>query len=674
MTLSYSIHHTAMRALLLSFCVSAALAAQTPPVARVTVTPSPARVVAGDSLRLTAQAVDKDGKPVSDVRIRFQQQDFPFQGTVDSTGLVRAGAVSTIPVIVSAIQAGAKPIIAKVQVLVVAGPAAGISVTPAQLRLVPGQTFGASAQVFSKAGDTRDDAVTWTSSGPAIATVDRDGAITAVAPGTATISAAAGAARQTIKVEVIATAIKSVSLSPSAPRARTGDVIRFTAVARDAAGKEIAGLTPTWAFAPGKGELDADGAFVGYEAGTYAVTALLGTSIAHTTVTLVPRDVRRPATLVGSVIRSAFATSEVWVHPNGKVAYLGTILGGDRVYVIDVADPSKPTIVDSVVVNARTINDIMTSEDGKVMVITREGADNRKNGIVLATLDDPLHPKIVGEFTDGVTAGVHSAYIYTQPKFGMHVYLTNDGTGALHIIDINDPAHPHQVATWKTARGDAGRTLHDIDVRDGMLYASYWNDGLVILDIGSGMKGGSPSNPQLVSQYKYDLNALYKPVEAVGGPGFIRGTHTAWRHGRYVFIADEVFTMKDIMQLEQKGISRAYGRLQVLDVSDILHPRSVAYYEPEYGGVHNIWVAGDTLYMGAYNAGFRAFDISGELRGDLRAQQREIAHVNPSDPKGFIPNNTMTWGVVVKNGLAYVNDVSTGLLIVKIEPKPAFVP
>ena len=114
--------------------------------------------------------------------------------------------------------------------------------------------------------------------------------------------------------------------------------------------------------------------------------------------------------------------------------------------MINVADPSNPTIVDSVMVNARTINDIMTSEDGKVMVITREGADNRKNGIVLATLDDPLHPKVVGEFTDGVTAGVHSAYIYTQPKFGMHVYLTNDGTGALHIIDINDPAHPKQVA------------------------------------------------------------------------------------------------------------------------------------------------------------------------------------------------------------------------------------
>ena len=70
-------------------------------------------------------------------------------------------------------------------------------------------------------------------------------------------------------------------------------------------------------------------------------------------------------------------------------------------------------------------------------------------------------------------------------------------------------------------------------------------------------------------------------------------------------------------------------------MSDIAHPKSVAWYEPEYGGVHNVWVAGDTLYMGAYNAGFRAFDISGELRGDLRAQGREIGHLNTADMDGL---------------------------------------
>jgi hypothetical protein len=177
-----------------------------------------------------------------------------------------------------------------------------------------------------------------------------------------------------------------------------------------------------------------------------------------------------------------------------------------------------------------------------------------------------------------------------------------------------------------------------------------------------------------VSQFKYDLNALYKDVEQTGGPGFIRGTHTAWRHKNYVFIADEVFAAREVQGAKDASASRAYGRLQVVDVSDIENPKSIAWYEPEYGGVHNVWVAGDTLYMGAYEAGFRAFDVSGELRGDLRAQGREIGHVNTADMDGFVKNAARVWGVVVRDGLAYVNDNQNGLWIIKIEPKPRVVP
>ncbi|MDQ3555325.1 MAG: hypothetical protein M3409_00905, partial [Gemmatimonadota bacterium] len=53
---------------------------------------------------------------------------------------------------------------------------------------------------------------------------------------------------------------------------------------------------------------------------------------------------------------------------------------------------------------------------------------------------------------------------------------------------------------------------------------------------------------------------------------------------------------------------------------------------------------------------------------DLRAQGREIAHLNTADMQGRVQNAAMTWGVVVKNGLAYVNDMHNGLWIVRIEP------
>jgi hypothetical protein len=308
--------------------------------------------------------------------------------------------------------------------------------------------------------------------------------------------------------------------------------------------------------------------------------------------------------------------------------------------------------------------------------MTREGAADRKNGIVIFDTHDALHPKQISEFTDGVTSGVHSTFIHQQPKYGTHIYLTNDGTGAVNIIDINDPAHPKQVGTWTPRQSDAGRMLHDVDVQNGLLYGSWWNDGLVILDVGNGVKGGTPSAPKIVSQFKYDLNALYRDVEKEGGKGFIRGTHTAWRYKSYVILADEVFGNEPAQALFGGGNARAHGQLHVIDVSDIEHPKQVAWYEPEYGGVHNVWVAGDTLYMGAYNAGFKAFDISGELRGDLKAQGREIGEFMTGDPGGKIPNAPMAWGVVVnkKDGLAYVNDVNSGLWALRIEPKPKPVP
>ena len=658
-----------------------ALQQTTPPppdIARIIVTPASRTMTAGDTLRLHAEARDARGNIVPGVSFRFRLgSGARFEGRVDSTGLVTAGSTATLPVTVTATIADARPKFEVIEIRALPGPAAQLEVSPASAKLVAGQRLRAAGRAFSASGDKRADRITWKSSNPAIATVSDAGLIAAVHTGTATITASVGNVSANIPVAVAAGALASLSLSPANVDARTGDVLRFAVSAKDAAGRTISGLTPTWSFSPGHGTIDGDGAFVGYEAGEYTVIASFGSRSVEATVTLAERDVRRPLSLIGRLPRTRFSTEEVWVHQDGTHAYLGSGSGGDVLYALDISNPANPTVTDSVITNTRRVNDVMTFPDGKFLVFTREGASDRKNGIVICSLDDPAHPRVIAEFTDGVTGGVHSIFVNKQDKFGTYLYLTNDGTGALHILDVNDPYHPKEVARWKTeGRPDAGRSLHDIDIKDGLLYASYWNDGMIVLDIGNGIKGGSPSNPVMVSQFKYDLNTLYKQVEVDGGPGFIRGTHTAWRHKNYVFIADEVFPASYPKGARDAAASRAYGRMQVLDVSDLAHPRSVAWYEPEYGGVHNVWVAGDTLYMGAYNAGFRVFDISGELRGDLRAQGREIGHFNTADMDGHVKNSAMTWGVVVnpKDNLAYVNDDNNGLWIIKIEPRTKIVP
>jgi hypothetical protein len=638
------------------------------PVADIVLTPARGVLTPGDTVRFRAEARDSAGQPVPTAKIMFRAAGGRFEGSVDTTGMVIAGSTGTIPMAVIALVPGTKPYIKRTEVQIVPGAAARIAIAPRVTRLAAGQRLRLTARVTSQDGDARSDTVTWRSSNRAIVRVDANGVVTAVAAGRATVTAATGAASERVAFEVVPNTIASVDIRPRSARVRQGDVVQFTARALTSAGREIPGLTPTWSFSPGQGVVTEDGSFVAYEPGEYLVTASYGTDAAEVAVTVTDRDVRRPVEIVGRLPRTLFNTEEVWLHPNGRYAYLGTGSGGDRMYAIDVSDPAKPVVTDSIVANTRRINDIMTTPDGRFMVFTREGAADRKNGIVIVSVEDPAHPKPIAEFTDGVTAGVHSAFVYRQEKFGTHVYITNDGTGALHVIDISDPYHPKEVAQWRTPRADAGRTLHDVDIQEGLAYLSYWNDGLVILDVGNGMAGGSPSNPQMVSQYKYDLNALYRDVELRSGPGFIRGTHTAWRHKNYVFIADEVFPAGQVEGARDASAFRAFGRLQAIDVSDLRNPRPVAWYEPEYGGVHNVWVAGDTLYLGAYNGGFHAFDVSGELLGDLRAQEREIAHVHTGDMEGVTKNSPMTWGVVVRDGLAYVNDINNGLWIVRIKP------
>lgn len=232
-----------------------------------------------------------------------------------------------------------------------------------------------------------------------------------------------------------------------------------------------------------------------------------------------------------------YRSAEVWVHPSGKCLYLTTI--ADRVYAIEIVDATHPRIVDSMVTDARIVNDIMTTEDGKYGVFSREGASNRKNGIVVFDASDACHPKAITEYTETVSGGVHSSYVYRG-----YAYITDDATGSMRVIDIRDPSHPKEVARWEAQQTTAGRYLHDIMVVNGIAYLAYSNDGLIILDVGNGIKGGAPEHPQFIAQYKYDLNATYARVEQLWGPGFVRGTHTVWREGKYAFVGDEVYAAR----------------------------------------------------------------------------------------------------------------------------------
>jgi hypothetical protein len=508
-------------------------------------------------------------------------------------------------------------------------------------------------------GDPRTGVpVNWSSDNPRVATVDAAGVVTGVGPGKANITATSGAATATTTISVVKNSLRSLAVTAAANTARTGDVVRFTAK-----GDPSGDFTTRWTVSGNAATVDTNGSFVADLPGTYIVTAISGNVSSSASIVVAPRNQEREVDIVGRAPFKEFQGAEQWII--GNYAYYSTI--SDRFLVYDISDPGNPKLTDTVKVDARIVNDISTTADGKILVISREGASNRKNGIAFYDTSNPAHPKLISDYTATVTGGVHSAFVNDH-----YVYLTDDATGSMRVIDFADVKNPKEVARWQTENPLAGpmqtkegehivgRYIHDLQVKDGLAYLAYWRDGLIILDVGAGIKGGSPENPKFVSQFRFNHNELY-------GNGWLAGTHSVFRYRNYVFVGDEVFPALFDIQSPKRIPVR--GVVHVIDVSDINSLRKVAEYPVPEGGAHNMWVENDTMYIGYYSGGGRVVDVSGELRGDLYKQGREMARIWTGDANAFRPNMPFTWGAQPHNGLIYFNDVNSGLWIVKLGEK-----
>ena len=147
----------------------------------------------------------------------------------------------------------------------------------------------------------------------------------------------------------------------------------------------------------------------------------------------------------------------------------------------------------------------------------------------------------------------------------------------------------------------------------------------------------------------------------------LAGTHTIFRYKQYLVVGDEVFPQ--FYDYTARDRIKTLGRLHILDVSDIEHPKKVAEYSVPNQGSHNIWIEDDVLYVGNFEAGVRAVDVSGELRGDLYAQGREIGSIWAGSAKGFRANAPMTWGAQPHKGYLFATDMNSGVWVGKLSPK-----
>jgi hypothetical protein len=611
--------------------IAAPLAAQETSVARIEIAPDRVNVAIGDTVQLAAVAYDAAGRAV---QTPIQWLTSYEVGRIDSTGSFVGLAIGDRVIIANA--GGAT---ATVPVTVRPLPPTTVELALPATTVAATSWLPLAAHPHDRAGRLAFEAdVEWSSSDPSVGEVVGT-YLAARRPGTTTLTARSGSASAAERITVTAAPSGRLALQAPSGAIQAGDVHRLDPTLT---GRAIpAGAFPRYAVTGPGGRVFPDGAFVAEEPGDYIVSVELAGSSAEVAIRVEPRVHDMQLELVGHGGVSTAHTADLWVF--GDVAYLGTF-GDDKLRIFDISDPANPVLTDSIQVDARRINDVMANPEEGFAIMTREGATNRLNGIVVLDITDPRHPTISGEYTETVSGGVHTTWIV-----GELVYATHDGTGDMKIIDVSDRAHPREVGHW--GFDNPNRVLHDIFIKDGIAYLSYWDDGLVILDLGGAGKGGTPTAPVFVSR-------IYYPEG---------NTHTAWRWKDYVFVGDEMFPSNWDMN---RPIA-AKGYVHVIDVSDIEYPVEVAKYEVPEAGAHNIWIDDDdeTLYLAYYQAGLRALDVSGELRGDLYAQGREIDRYDTSATEGVaLPNVPFAATVMLKDGQIFTVDFNSGLWIHRMVP------
>jgi hypothetical protein len=343
-------------------------------------------------------------------------------------------------------------------------------------------------------------------------------------------------------------------------------------------------------------------------------------------------------------------TGEIWVR--GNVAYTTTWgnrgAPGNAVKIWDVSG-NIPTLVDSLIVpGAGTLGDVQASDDGQLLVVATEYAPN--GSIMIYSLANPLKPVLITRYATGLTApGVHTAEVQLV-NGALYAFLSIDpGAGSparLVIVALSDPAAPVQVFT--AAMGSP--FVHDVFVRDGILFTALWNEGVKIWDIG-GAGSGTVANPIPLGQ-----------VFTVNGE-----VHNIWWFHNAV-TGDKRFAFVGEEQGGSVGSSSG-GDIHVIDVSDFASPREVAFFHVPGAGTHNFWVdeARGILYAAYYNAGVRAIDVTGDLsscdsvdkdsfgRCDLAKMARELAH----GPSGVGP--VYIWGVQLVGTRLFASDMLNGI-------------
>ena len=445
---------------------SASLAVRPRDIASLRLTPGTSSIYPAKSEQLELTAYDDAGR-VMDVLLgnaKWSTSNAAILGVDDNgivTGKTRGSGVVSARI-------GSKAATASVNVL--SEPAASVTVTLAASTLEVGQTAQATATLLNASGlPFTGPTVAWQSSNPAIATVNATGLVTAVARGTATISAIADGKTGSAPLTVAAKTAAAIVISPNAVTTTVGQSAQLTATVKDASGGTLTGRTITWATAnTAVATVSSSGLVNAVGAGSTTISATADgvtgqasfttTSVTASSVSITPtspvvqvgQDTQLTATAYDAGGTTLAARVATWSSANptvatvsstgrvtgvssGHVDITATIDGKAASVTVGVNTPPPAPVASVTVSLASTLN---VGQTAQATVVLRDASGNVLSGRTV-TWSSP-EPSLATVSSSGLVTAVASG--------SATIVATSEGvTGAATVIIAT--AAPQPVAT-----------------------------------------------------------------------------------------------------------------------------------------------------------------------------------------------------------------------------------